>query len=147
VKTDVSRRLLIVLLRVGAVMTGLAFLSLPMPVETMVAVHRWLGLGELPSAPIVEYLARSVSAFYGFHGVLLFLLSTNVDRFAPIITFVAVMNVLFGLILIVVDVKAGLPALWVALEGPPVILIGIALALLNRAAARERAVSLESPTW
>jgi len=113
----------------------------------MVAVHRWLGLGELPSAPIVEYLARSVSAFYGFHGVLLFLLSTNVDRFAPIITFVAVMNVLFGLILIVVDVKAGLPALWVALEGPPVILIGIALALLNRAAARERAVSLESPTW
>ena len=39
--------------------------------------------------------------------------STNVDRFAPIITFVAVMNVLFGLMLIVVDVKAGLPALWV----------------------------------
>ena len=146
-KTDVSRRLLIVLLRVGAVMTGLAFLSLPMPVETMVAVHRWLGLGELPPAPIVEYLARSVSAFYGFHGVLLFLLSTNVDRFAPIITFVAVMNVLFGLMLIAIDVKAGLPAPWVALEGPPVILIGIALALLNRAAARERAVSLESLKW
>ena len=105
-----------------------------------------LGLGDLPPAPIVEYLARSVSAFYGFHGVLLFLLSTNVDRFAPIITFVAVMNVLFGIILIVIDVKAGLPALWIALEGPLVIVIGIALGLLNRA-ARGRAASVESPTW
>lgn len=141
-----ARRLLIVLLRLGAVITGLAFLTLPMPVATMVSVHRWLGLGELPPGPIVEYLARSVSALYGFHGVLLFLLSTNVDRFAPIITFVAVMNVLFGIILIVIDVKAGLPALWIALEGPVVVLIGIALGLLNRA-ARERAVNVESPTW
>ena len=142
-----ARRLLIVLLRLGAVMTGLAFLTLPMPVATMASVHRWLGLGELPPGPIVEYLARSVSALYGFHGVLLFLLSTNVDRFAPIIRFVAVMNVLFGTILIAVDVNAGLPALWIAFEGPPLVLTGIALWLLNGAAARGRAVSLESHTW
>jgi hypothetical protein len=143
----VARRLLIVLLRLGAVITGLAFLTLPMPVATMVSVHRWLGLGELPPGPIVEYLARSVSALYGFHGVLLFLLSTNVDRFAPIIRFIAVMNVLFGTILIAIDVKAGLPALWIAFEGPPLVLTGLALWLLNGAAARERAVSLESHTW
>ena len=142
-----ARRLLIVLLRLGAVMTGLAFLTLPMPVATMASVHRWLGLGELPPGPIVEYLARSVSALYGFHGVLLFLLSTNVDRFAPIIRFVAVMNVLFGTILIAIDVNAGLPALWIAFEGPPLVLTGIALWLLNGAAARGRAVSLESHTW
>lgn len=142
-----ARRLLIVLLRLGAVITGLAFLTLPMPVATMVSVHRWLGLGELPPGPIVEYLARSVSALYGFHGVLLFLLSTNVDRFAPIIRFIAVMNVLFGTILIAIDVKAGLPALWIAFEGPPLVLTGLALWLLNGAAARERAVSLESHTW
>jgi hypothetical protein len=143
----VSRRLLIVLLRFGAVMTGLAFLALPMPVASMVSVHRWLGLGELPQAPIVEYLARSVSSLYGFHGVLLFLLSTNVDRFAPIITYVALMNVLLGLMLIAIDTHAGLPALWVAFEGPPVVLTGIAVGLLNRAAARERARSMENPTW
>ena len=145
-RKDLPRRLLILLLRLGAVMTGLAFLTVPLPVETMVSVHRWLGLGELPRAPIVEYLARSVSVFYGFHGVLLFLLSTNVDRFAPIITFVAVMNVLFGIVLIAIDVKAGLPALWIAFEGPPVVLTGIALGLLNRA-ARKQAVSVESLTW
>ena len=142
-----ARRLLIVLLRFGAILTGLAFFALPLPVETMVSVHRWLGLGDLPQAPIVEYLARSLSAFYGFHGVFLFLLSTNVDRFAPIITFVAVMNVLFGIILIAIDVEAGLPVLWSAFEGPPLVLTGIALGLLNRAAARERAANLEGPTW
>jgi hypothetical protein len=143
----VSRQLLIVLLRFGAVMTGSAFLTLPLPVASMVSIHRWLGLGELPQAPIVEYLARSVSAFYGFHGVLLFLLSTNVDRYAPLITFIAVMNVVLGLVLLAIDIHAGLPAFWIALEGPPVVLTGIAVGLLNRAAARERARSMENPAW
>ncbi len=114
-----SRRLLIVLLRFGAVMTGLAFLTLPLPVETMVSTHRWLGLGELPRAPIVEYLARSVSAFYGFHGVLLFLLSSNVDRFAPIITYIAVMNVLLGLMLSQSTPTPGCRRCWVALRRSP----------------------------
>ena len=143
---DVSRRLLIVLLRLGAVMTALAFLTVPLPVESMVSTHRWLGLGELPQAPIVEYLARSVAAFYGFHGVLLFLLSTDVARYAPIITYIAVMNVVLGLMLVAIDVHAGLPAWWIVSEGPPVILTGLTIGLLNRAAGR-RAGSLERPTW
>jgi hypothetical protein len=143
----VARRLLIGLLRFGAVITGVAFLTVPLPVESMVSTHRWLGLGDLPQAPIVEYLARSVAAFYGFHGVLLFLLSTDVNRYAPIITYIAVMNVVLGLMLVAIDVHAGLPVWWIVSEGPPVVLTGIALVLLNRAAARERAVSLESPEW
>jgi hypothetical protein len=28
----------------------------------MAATYRWLGLGEMPSGPIVEYLARSLSS-------------------------------------------------------------------------------------
>ena len=142
-----SRQLLIVLLRFGALMTGLAFLTVPLPVESMVSTHRWLGLGVLPRAPIVEYLARSVAAFYGFHGVLLFLLSTDVDRYAPIITFIAVMNVSLGLMLVAIDVHAGLPAWWIVSEGPPIILTGLTVGLLNRAAGRQRAGSLENPAW
>jgi hypothetical protein len=34
-----------------------------MPMSWMAAAHRWLGLGEMPTGPIVEYLARS-----GGHG-------------------------------------------------------------------------------
>ena len=142
-----ARRLLIGLLRFGAVITGVAFLTVPLPVESMASTHRWLGLGDLPQAPIVEYLARSVAALYGFHGVLLFLLSTDVNRYAPIISYIAVMNVVLGLMLVAIDVHAGLPVWWIVSEGPPVVLTGIALGLLNRAAARERAVSLESLKW
>jgi hypothetical protein len=142
-----SHRLLIALLRLGALMTGLAFLTVPLPVESMASTHRWLGLGELPRAPIVYYLARSLAAFYGLHGVLLFLLSTDVARYAPIISYVAVMNVLLGLMLVAIDVHAGLPVWWIVCEGPPVVLTGIAIALLNRSAARERLRSLENPAW
>ena len=142
-----SRQLLIVLLRLGALMTGLAFLTVPLPVESMVSTHRWLGLGDLPQAPVVEYLARSVAAFYGFHGVLLFLLSTDVARYAPIINYIAVMNVLLGLMLVAIDAHAGLPVWWIVFEGPPVVLTGIAIGLLNRAVARERLRRGENPTW
>ena len=143
----VSRQLLIVLLRFGALMTGLAFLTVPLPVESMVSTHRWLGLGDLPRVPIVEYLARSVAAFYGFHGVLLFVLSTDVARYAPIITYIAVMNALLGLMLVAIDVHANLPVWWIVSEGPPVFLTGIGLGLLNRAAARERLGSAENSRW
>jgi len=142
-----SHQLLIVLLRFGALMTGLAFLTVPLPVESMVSTHRWLGLGDLPQAPVVEYLARSVAAFYGFHGVLLFLLSTDVARYAPIINYIAVMNVLLGLMLVAIDAHAGLPVWWIVFEGPPVVLTGIAIGLLNRAVARERLRRGENPTW
>ena len=134
-----AERALVVLLRCGAVMTGAAFLTLPIPVESMAGVHRWLGLGELPRAPIVEYLARSVSAFYGFHGVLLFMLSTDVERYARLIGMIAVTTVLFGLILLAIDIHVGLPAYWTVGEGPPVVVIGMVLRFLNRAAARQRA--------
>ena len=133
-----AQRLLVVMLRFGAVVTGSAFLTLPLSVDSMAAVHHWLGLGEMPRAPIVEYLARSVSAFYGLHGVLLFMLSTDVERYARLIAMIAVTTVLFGLILLAVDIHAGLPAYWTIGEGPPVVLIGVVLLTLNRSASRQR---------
>jgi hypothetical protein len=126
-----THRPLVLLLRCGAVLTGSAFLAMFLPVESMASTHRWLGLGEFPRAPIVDYLARSVAAFYGFHGVLLFLISTDVVRFRPLVWYVAVMNVLLGVTLLAIDVHAGLPAYWIALEGPPVIVIGLLVAFLN----------------
>ena len=122
---------LVLVLRCGAVLTGSAFLALFLPVDWMASTHRWLGLGEFPRAPIVDYLARSVAAFYGFHGVLLFVISTDVVRFRPLVWYVAVMNVLFGVTLLAIDVHAGLPAYWIAFEGPPVIVIGLLVAFFN----------------
>ena len=35
------------------------------------ASHEWLGMGDYPDRPIVDYLARSLSLFYGLVGLLL----------------------------------------------------------------------------
>ena len=130
----VEGRVIVALLRLAGCVTAAAFLAIFLPVEWMASTHRWLGLGEFPRAPVVDYLARSVAALYGFHGVLLLVISRDPIRYRVIVSYVAVMNVLFGLIVCVIDLHAGMPSAWTALEGPPIVLFGIVLALLNRSA-------------
>jgi hypothetical protein len=71
--------------------------------------------------------------------VLLLLISTDLPRYRPIIWYIAGMNVLLGAMLLAIDLHAGLPALWTALEGPPVLAIGLVIGLLNRSSAPDRA--------
>jgi hypothetical protein len=120
------------LLRLAGAFTATAFLAMFLPVDWMAAVHRAIGLGELPRAPVVDYLARSVAAFYGFHGVLLLLVSTDVVRYRPLVWYVAVLNVVFGVILLVIDLHAGMPLVWTLFEGPSIIVFGVIVGLLNR---------------
>jgi hypothetical protein len=61
---------LAIFLRCLGVGSLFALVAVVMPFSWMVAAHRWLGLGEMPSCPVVEYLARSVSAFYALFGAL-----------------------------------------------------------------------------
>ena len=128
---DARRRLLAGVLRLAGTITITAFLTILLPVEWMASTHRWLGLGEFPRAPVVEYLARSIAALYGFHGVLLLIVSTNPVKYRAIVWFIAVMNVAFGLIVMAIDVQAGMPAWWTLGEGPPIIAFGIVMAILN----------------
>jgi len=127
-------RLLTLLLRLSGGIVSTAFLAILLPVEWMAATHGWLGLGEFPRAPIVEYLARSVAALYGFHGVLVLLVSTDPVRYRSFVWYVAFVNVAFGLIVLAIDIHAGMPLFWTIAEGPPVIGLGIVLAALNRGA-------------
>jgi hypothetical protein len=128
-----AERLLVGLLRLGAVLTLLAFPTALLPGGTMAAVHRALGLGELAVGPVVEYLARSLSLFYGFHGGLLLLVSFDVRRLAPVVAYLGWMDVVFGAALFAIDLAAGMPWWWTAGEGPFVVAAGaIILALLRR---------------
>ena len=52
------------------------------------------------------------------HGAVLFFVSLDVRRFLPVVKFVAVLTILFGLWLIALDVVVGMPVLWIAAEGP-----------------------------
>jgi hypothetical protein len=128
---DARRRLLVVLLRLAGTITVTAFLTILLPAEWMASTHRWLGLGEFPRAPVVDYLARSIAALYGFHGVLLLIVSTDPVRYRAIVWFVAAMNIAFGLIVMAIDVHAGMPLYWTLGEGPPIIAFGIVIAVLN----------------
>lgn len=106
------------LLRAIGVLDLLSFAAVVMPRSLMVTIHSQLGIGELPAEPIVGYLARTASMFYGFTGVLLLFLSTDVVRFRDVIRFVAVCGMVAGLIVLGVDLAEGMPVWWIALEGP-----------------------------
>lgn len=129
---DVRIRLLVLLLRLAGTITVTAFLTILLPVEWMASTHRWLGLGEFPEGPVVEYLARSAAALYGFHGVLLLMVSRDPLKFREIVTFISWLNVILGLLMIGIDLHAGMPLYWTLGEGPPIVAFGVVIAALNR---------------
>lgn len=109
----------------------LAFLAVLMPYSWMNAIHQELGMGELPTAPIVGYLARSTSAFYALYGGLLWLVSFDPHRYSPIIRYLGFAMLIMGISLAVIDLNEGLPAFWRISEGPIVILYGVLILWLN----------------
>jgi hypothetical protein len=123
--------LLKALLRLGGIVTVSAFAAILLPEEWMASSHAWLGLGEFPRAPIVDYLARSIAALYGFHGALLLTVARDPMGLRPIVSYVAFVNVAFGAIMVGVDLYSGMPLWWTLAEGPPIAAMGVAIALLN----------------
>jgi hypothetical protein len=101
-----------------------AFLAVLMPEDWMAAAHVGLGLGPFPASPLVDYLTRSVSMLYGIHGILVILISTDVRRFAPVIVFCGTTGIVFGIVMIAIDVGAGLPLSWTLSEGPSILVVG-----------------------
>ena len=89
-----------------------------MPYAWMNAIHEGLGMGRLPDAPVVGYLARSTSAFYALLGGLLWTLSLDVRRHRLVLGYLGVAVVLFGLVLFAVDFLEGMPLWWRLVEGP-----------------------------
>jgi hypothetical protein len=132
VTPETERRLLVLLLRFAGGLTVTAFLAMLMPTDWMVSTHRALGLGELPRQPVVEYLARSASALYGFHGVLLLLVARDPVRHHSIVRFIGWMNIVFGALMVGIDGHAGLPWWWTVAEGPPIAAFGVVVLLLSR---------------
>jgi hypothetical protein len=128
------------LLRLGALVLLLAFPAMLLPAGWMTATHAWLGLGSFPAAPIVFYLSRSIAALYGFHGVLLWMVSGDLVRYRPIVVYVGVMNMVFGVSILAIDVLSGLPWYWVIAEGPPVTSLGVVFLALVRHVPHQRAV-------
>jgi hypothetical protein len=123
-------RLLVVVLRVSAAGLMLAFPAVLLPTEWMAATHPRRGRGQFPPPPIVDYLTRSIAALYGFHGVFVWIVSVDPVRYRVFVWFAAVMNIVFGAMLVAIDLHAGMPAIWTAIEGPSIMAMGVAIAAL-----------------
>lgn len=135
--TPAERRLRLFLRVVGAV-TMLAVVAALMPGAWMARAHEALGLGLFPEAPIVRYLARSLSAFYALAGALCWMLADDVRRYDAPIAFAGWATVGLGVLLQITDLALDLPAWWMYGEGPADVALGAAALLLLRQARAER---------
>jgi hypothetical protein len=120
------------LLQIGGGVSLLATLAIVMPRSWMAVTHRWLGLGEFPQGMILDYLTRSASALYAMFGGMLLILARDVVRYAGIIRYWGAAMMLFGVVLIGIDVAAGMPAFWTWMEGPWLIVFGGLILALQR---------------
>jgi hypothetical protein len=115
----------------GVELCAIPFLLFPF--AWMNDVHdRALGLGTLPPAPIVEYMARSLSALYAVHGAVVFRLSFDVSRFRPVIGFLGWLHLALGSAVLAIDFTARLPWGWVAGEGPGIAAGGLLVLIFAR---------------
>ena len=122
-------------LRVLGSVALLAVFAVVMPYSWMNAIHQRLGMGQLPSEPIVGYLARSTSTFYALLGALLWVVSFDLVRHRLILRFLGVAIIVFGMMLLMVDFVEGMPRWWTFCEGPINMVFGsIILVLSNRIA-------------
>lgn len=122
-----------VVLKALSVIVMTAVFAAMLPMETMKQIHRQIGLGEMPVSPIVEYLARSVSLFYAFHGAVIWYVASDLRRNLRFFKFYLRLSLAFAIGLFFIDLSAGLPWNWVLFEGPLVtLLIAFLLILIRR---------------
>jgi hypothetical protein len=129
-----SDKVLVMLLRFVGVGALFALVAVFMPFSWMAATHRWLGLGERATGPVVEYLARDLSAFYAVMGALCLVLATDLERYRPLVRFLGVVVALMSVVFLGVDLSAGMPWWWTASEGPGGVVFGVLLFVLARPA-------------
>jgi hypothetical protein len=134
VQQQTARRLLAWLLYLLGGVMSLAFIAVVMPTSAMVAIADWLEVGPLQRSPLTEYLTRSLSAMYGVFGLLHLYLASDVVRYLDMIVVIGWLTVLAGVIVTVIDFAAGMPPLWSWSEGPPTVLVGLAVIWLARRA-------------
>ena len=127
-------RFLRLFLRIMGTASLLAVVAVVMPYAWMDAIHEWLGMGRLPSDPIVGYLARSTSAFYALLGGLFWVVSFDPQRHRPALQYLGVAILVLGAALLAIDLLEGMPVFWSLCEGPLDMAFGAVILWLSRRA-------------
>jgi hypothetical protein len=124
---------LAIVLRIFGLFDLLALITVVAPRSWMAAAHAFVGLGDLPDAPVVGYLVRSSSALYALHGAMILYVSFDIERYRPLIRFLGVAASIHGLVMLGIDLAVGMPWFWTLFEGPAFAATGmVVLVLLHR---------------
>ncbi len=135
---DNPDRWLILFLRVIAGTTLLAFAAAVMPEKWIVETAEALGFDPFPHSPLTFYLARNLSLLYGFGGAGLWIITIDFDRYRPLVGYLAIGTIAFGVLQLVVDSQSALPYWWTLGEGLSTVLGGVAIGWLDRTARTKR---------
>lgn len=119
-------------LRILGTVDLLALIAVVMPFSWMSHINSLSGLGPLPDARIVGYLARTTSALYALHGAMILFISADVERYRRLITFLAYAAVVHGAVLLGIDVANQMPLFWTLLEAPAFAATGVLVLVLQR---------------
>jgi len=127
-----SELAIVIIMRVIGVSGLFAIPAIFLPYSWMNAIHEYMGLGVLPDAPIVSYLARSLSAFYAVVSTITLFIASDIRRYRSFVTVWAIIAIMNGFVLLGIDVTAGMPVSWTVSEGPPVIATALLVLWLQR---------------
>jgi hypothetical protein len=130
---SINRRLLLSwLLRLAGATEMLAFFAVIMPRAWMEVSHSWLGLGVMQSSSVLMFMIREASYTYGMHGLSLWILASDSDRFRPIILLNGISFVLAGLVFFIIDHTSGMPLWWAIGDSFSCATFGAAVLLLMK---------------
>jgi hypothetical protein len=126
------QRLQVLVLRLAGTLEMLAFGAVIMPRSWMEAGHEAVGLGTMPSGPLLEFMIRQASDVYGWGGVMLWFMSTNIPRYRPMLILTSLSFLLAGPVFAWIDISVGMPLFWILFDGIGCFSLGAALLWLNR---------------
>lgn len=126
-----AQRALVAVLRVVGLLELSALGAVFLPTAWMEAIHAAAGLGKFPHAVLTQYLTRSLSLMYAFHGALVLYLSFHVREHRAVVRVLGWLTVLAGLGMLALDLWAAMPLPWTLAEGPTIVATGLAIALLS----------------
>jgi hypothetical protein len=106
------QRIQVWLLRLAGLLEILAFIAVVMPRSWMETAHTWLGLGVMPGGPLIMFMIRQASYSYGLHGISLWVIASDVERFRLLVILNGIAYLLAGPVFFLIDQTSGMPLWW-----------------------------------
>lgn len=102
------------------------------PFSWMQAIHKMIGLGELPFTPLMAYLTRSLSGLYVLLGFVLVFIARDIPRYLDLLRALTWLSLAASVCLAVYDFVIDLPLFWSLSEGPMTIALTVVVLVLCR---------------